>query len=57
MIVYENAVIVWTNEKGSVFNDITKADKYFEEAEEKGLNPMWQRIMNPWKRTKTGGTL
>ncbi len=45
MIVYNHAVIVWTKDgKGKIFNDIQKADKYYQACEYAKKEPIWQRI-------------
>lgn len=42
MKIYENSVIVWTDKENRIFNDIPKADKYFDKM--KKYNPVWQRV-------------
>ena len=44
MIIYNSTIIVWIGEKGHIFNDVSKADKFFKKADMQGLNPEWQRI-------------
>ena len=48
MFIYENAVVIWTKDgKGKVYNNIPKADKYFQECELKKKRPIWVRQIKP----------
>ena len=44
MRIFDGAVVVWTEAGGAVFNDVSKADTYFQEANTAGFNPQWGRI-------------
>ena len=46
MFIYNESVVVWTDDgKGKVFNDIPKADKYFQRMIDAEQNPCWERII------------
>lgn len=42
MKIYEGSIIVWTDKENRIFNDVKKADKYFEKMEK--FNPQWERV-------------
>ena len=44
MKIYNGSVIIWTADGGKVFNDITKADRYFDEQMKAKKNPCWERV-------------
>lgn len=42
--IVDGGVIIWTAKGGKPFNDIKKADRYFDAQLKKGNDPCWQRV-------------
>ena len=42
--IVDGGVIIWTDKGGKPFNDIKKADKYFDTQLKAGKNPCWTRV-------------
>lgn len=44
MKIYDGSIIIWCNGEGKAFNDVKKADKYFEKMNKGKNEVVWQRV-------------